>query len=60
MKRTEFVEYTKQPPSIALRLGVDIDTKTMTMGKNAPDSSRRDNKSYITSLPGMPKQERLR
>ena len=36
-------------------MGVDIDTKTMTMGKNAPDSSRRDNKSCITSLLGNAK-----
>ena len=45
---------------IALRLGVDLDTNTVTMGKNALDSSRKRHKSCITSLPGMPKQVRLR
>ena len=41
-------------------IGVDLDTDIMTMGKNAPDSSRKRHKSYITSLPKMPKQVRLR
>ena len=42
---------------IALRLGVDPASNTMTIGKNAPDSSRKRHKSCITSLPGMLKQE---